>query len=251
MDKIVIEACCGSADDVLEAAAAGIPRVELNSALFLGGLTPSVGEVRVAQSAGISIIAMIRPRQGGFCYTPKEYETMIADAEALLDLGIAGIVFGILHPDGTVDRARCAPLIKLAKDRGRTAVFHRAIDVVPDWKQALDVLIDLGVDRVLTSGQRADVRDGTDTVRAMREYAGGRIEILPGAGVTLENAERIIEETGCSQVHVLLDKPLIDASTSAGSHIHFGGALYPPEDIYTMTDGDRLRQLRERLTGGR
>ena len=247
MKNILVEVCCGSADDVFVAAASGAQRVELNSAMFLGGLTPSIGEVRVAKKAGIPIIAMVRPRQGGFCYTEKEYDTMVADAEALLNEGVDGIVFGILHPDGTVDKERCEPLAWMAKEKGCEAVFHRAIDVTPHWQRALDVLMELGFARVLTSGQCADVRDGTETVRAMREYANGKLQILPGAGVTLANATRIVAETGCNQIHVLLDKTHSDPSTNAGRHIYFGGALYPPEDVFSIADGEKLQKLREVL----
>lgn len=249
MHKILIEACCGSVDDVYEAAAAGVHRIELNSATFLGGLTPSIGEMRAALEAGIPIMAMVRPRQGGFCYTEREYRTMHFDAEALLEAGAGGIVFGILCPDGTVDRGRCAPLVKLAKKKGRQAVFHRAIDVTPDWRRALDALIDIGTDRVLTSGQHPSVWDGASTVRAMREYAAGRIEILPGAGITLANVKSVLDETGCDQVHVMLDKPMTDTSTSAGRNIYFGGALYPSESIFTMADSKQLAGLMAAING--
>ncbi|MDL2217756.1 copper homeostasis protein CutC [Christensenellaceae bacterium OttesenSCG-928-M15] len=243
MQNILVEACCGSVDDVYEAASAGVGRVELNSAMFLGGLTPSVGEVKTALGAGVPIMAMVRPRQGGFCYTQREYQTMLVDAETLLEAGAAGIVFGILHEDGTVDEKRCAPLVQIAKEHGKQAVFHRAIDVTPDWKAALDVLLCLKIDRVLTSGQQPSVRDGADTVRLMREYADGRIEILPGAGITLKNVKSIIKETGCDQIHVLLEKPHRDHSTAARGEIYFGGALYPPENMFTIADSAQFTSL--------
>lgn len=249
MAKILIEACCGSADDVFEAAAGGADRVELNSALFLGGLTPSIGEMRLAREAGLPIIAMVRPRQGGFCYTDKEYRTMLADAEALLEEGAAGIVFGILHPDGTLDASRLKPLVEIAKAKGREAVFHRAIDVVPDWRAALDTLMELGIDRVLTSGQSANVRDGTETICAMRDYAAGHIQILPGAGITLANIGKILEETGTDQVHVLLDRIEADSSTAHGQHIYYGGALYPREDIFSVIDRAQFSRLRKTVEG--
>ena len=94
MKKILLEICCGSADDVFEAARAGADRVELNSAMFLGGLTPSVGTVREAKRAGLPVMAMVRPREGGFCYTEHEFAAMREDAQALLEAGADGIVFG-------------------------------------------------------------------------------------------------------------------------------------------------------------
>lgn len=246
-NNIFIEACCGSADDVFEAAKSGVRRVELNSAMFLGGLTPSIGEVKVALGSGVSIMAMIRPRQGGFAYTEKEYETMLFDADMLLGIGVNGIVFGILNADGTVDVERCKPLVDMAKARNRETVFHRAVDVTPDWRQALDALISLGINRVLTSGQQPNARDGAATISAMREYGNGRIEILPGAGITLMNAKSIIEETGCNQLHVLLEKHVEDNSTASGREIFFGGALYPPENIFGMADCTKFSELILRL----
>lgn len=245
MEKIIVEICCGSADDVHIAAKAGAHRAELSSALFLGGLTASVGEVAVAKKAGIPIIAMVRPREGGFCYTDLEFETMLLDTEALLKAGADGIVFGILHPDGTVDEARCKTLLSVVGEK--TSVFHRAIDVVPDWKAALDTLITLGVDRVLTSGQHPSVHYGAPVVRAMRDYAAGRIEILPGAGISLQNSKEVVEATGCGQIHVYLDKKCTDTSTARNPAIHFGGALYPPEELYSMADGGDIRRLMEGL----
>lgn len=241
MGKILLEICCGSADDVFEAARAGADRVELNSAMFLGGLTPSVGTVREAKRAGLPVMAMVRPREGGFCYTEHEFAAMREDAQALLEAGADGIVFGILRADGTVDEERCARLLELV--RGRPAVFHRAIDVVPDWRAALDTLCRLGFSRVLTSGQNPNVYFGAETVRAMREYAAGRIEILPGAGLTPGNAREVLDATGCTQMHIALPKACTDASTSHGRDIFFGGALYPPEDRYAITDAAEVSRL--------
>lgn len=245
MKKILMEVCCGSVEDVLQAYRAGAERVELNSCLFHGGLTPSVGELIVAKEmTGMKIIAMARPRQGAFCYTEAEYRTALADAKALLAHGADGIVFGFLKEDGTVDEERCKRMIDIIGDR--EAVFHRAIDVVPDWRAALDTLMTLGVRRVLTSGQEPDVLYGTQTVAEMIRYAGARLEILPGAGVTVRNIDRIIEETGCTQIHVAKFTNRYDHSASHNPSIFFGGALYPPEDRYEMIDGDYMKALQAR-----
>jgi copper homeostasis protein len=158
MKGITVEVCCGSVDDVIQAKEAGAARVELNSCLFLGGLTPSIGEVRTAKKVDIEIMAMVRPRGGGFCYTGSEFETMLADTEALINEGVDGIVFGILKQDGNLDEKRCAQIMKIIGNK--KSVFHRAIDVVPDWRIVLDALIDLGVTRILTSGQHPSVHYG-------------------------------------------------------------------------------------------
>lgn len=241
---MILEICCGSADDVIRAWKGGAHRVELNSNLFHGGLTPTVGSLRVAkQAADIPIMAMVRPREGGFCYTEAEFLTAVEDAKLLLENGADGLVFGFLHADGRVDKERTAILAKLAQDAGKETVFHRAIDVVPDWKEALDILIELGITRVLTSGQESDVPWGAPTIREMVAYADGRIEILPGGGIRLRNVERVIQETGCNQVHMSAGQTCIDSSAMNNRNIHFGGCLYPPEDVYRTTNSDTVASV--------
>lgn len=241
MKKILVEVCCGSADDVIEAKKAGADRVELNSDLFHGGLTPTVGSLLVAKrKTGMKIMTMIRPREGGFCYTEAEFAVAIEDAKQLLANGSDGLVFGFLHTDGTIDVKRTAILANLAYSAGKEAVFHRAIDVVPDWKQALDLLIDLNITRVLTSGQEADVSNGTETVREMIRYAAGRIQILPGAGITARNYQRIVAETGTDQIHLAAHRSVADTSVLNNRSIFYGGCLYPPEDRFNMIDKDYI-----------
>ena len=248
MSKVLLEVCCGSADDVIEAHKAGADRVELNSDMFHGGLTPTLGEFIVAKrETGMRIMTMVRPREGGFCYTDAEFQTALEDAKLLLAHGADGLVFGFLHPDGTLDRERIAIFAELTRSAGRESVFHRAIDVVPDWREALDVLIELGITRVLTSGQEPDVSLATDTVREMIEYANGRIEILPGAGITARNMDRIIAETGCTQIHLAAHKPQSDTSVCNNRSIYYGGCLYPPEDRYNIIDRDYISGMVERL----
>ncbi len=235
MTDILLEVCCGSADDVIEAWKAGADRVELNSNLFQGGLTPTLGTLEIVkEKTDIPVMTMIRPRAGGFCYTDIEFETAQRDARALLRGGSDGLVFGFLKPDGTVDEERTRVMVDIAGEK--PSVFHRALDVTPDWKRALDTLIRLGVKRVLTSGQAPDVFFALETIKEMIEFAGDSIEILPGAGVTMRNAARIIAETGCRQLHIARHMRVSDTSTSSNREIFFGGALYPPEEYFEMTD---------------
>ena len=250
MSSVILEVCCGSADDVIQAHKAGAHRVELNSNLFHGGLTPTIGELVVAKrETGMKIMTMVRPREGGFCYTDAEFATAVEDARQLLANGTDGLVFGFLHQDGTLDKERTRILAELAQEAGKETVFHRAIDVVPDWKEVLDVLIELGVTRVLTSGQEPDVSLGTDTVREMIQYAAGRIQILPGAGITALNMDRIISETGCDQIHLAAHKTLSDTSVNNNRAIYYGGALYPPEDRFSVIDSDYIGGMVGRLPG--
>ena len=236
-----LEICCGSADDVFAAAEAGAHRCELNSSLFLGGLTPSIGLVREARKALIPIMAMIRPRDGGFCYTSHEFESMILDMEAFISEGVEGFVFGILNPDGTVDTHRCRILCEKAGDREK--VFHRAFDVVPDWRKAMDELIELGFNRILTSGQAASSIEGADTIKEMLEYAAGRIEILPGGGIRPHNIKTLIEITGCTQAHASAGSIRKDTSCAFNTAVHFGPLPDMPEDEYKVTDIEKVKAL--------
>ena len=246
MKKYLLEVCCGSVDDVLEAERGGADRVELNSCLMFGGLTPSIGELIAAKRLSrLPVMTMVRPRQAGFCYTDAEYATALADAEALLSHGADGLVFGFLKSDGTLDEKRTRELARMAGDK--TKVFHRAIDVASDWKRTLEVLIGIGIDRVLTSGLAPDVFYGIDVIREMMDFAQGAIQIMPGAGVNLKNVDRIVEATGCDQIHVARFREVMDTSTSGNRDIFFGGALYPPEDRYSVIDGDYIAQIREHL----
>lgn len=244
MDRIRVEVCCGSLDDALEAQAGGADRVEFCSDLFHGGLTPTIGAViEASKRLSIPFVAMVRPRGGGFCYTEPEFAAMLADAEQMLAHGASGIVFGILNPDGTVDVERNRRLVALAE--GKQTVFHRAIDVTPDPFVALEQLIDMGITRVLTSGQEDTVPEGVATIRALRERAAGRIEVMPGGGIKPSNLAWVGEQTGCEWIHIAAFKNAHDPSCHARPHVTFGGALYPPEDMYPITDRNVIAGVME------
>ncbi|MBR3274358.1 MAG: copper homeostasis protein CutC [Clostridia bacterium] len=246
MNQYTLEVCCGSVDDVLEAQRGGADRVELNSCLMFGGLTPSIGTLIAAKKlSSLPIMTMVRPRQAGFCYTAAEYAAALADAEQLLEHGSDGLVFGFLDADGNLDAKRTRELARLAGNKIK--VFHRAIDVCADWKRLLGQLIDIGIDRVLTSGLAPDVFYGVEVIREMMDFAQGAIQIMPGAGVNLRNVDKIVEATGCDQIHVARFRDVMDTSTAANRDIFFGGALYPPEDRYSVIDGDYIGQIRARL----
>lgn len=248
MGKVLLEVCCGSADDVIRAYQAGADRAELNCDLFHGGLTPTLGSLIAAKrEADIPIMAMVRPREGGFCYTKTEFAAAVEDAKLLLAHGADGLVFGFLHENGTLDAERTRVLAGLAREAGRDAVFHRAIDVVPDWREALDTLMELGITRVLTSGQEPNVPQGAETIREMADYAAGRIEILPGGGVNARNVDWVVERTGCGQVHMSGHRQAADHSAANGRDIHFGGCLYPPEDQYRVVDRNYISGVAGRL----
>lgn len=246
MQPVYLEVCCGSAADAIAAYQGGANRVELNSDLFHGGLTPTLGALRTVKrhAPELKVMCMVRPREGGFCYTDTEYETMLEDARIFVENGADGIVFGFLREDGTVDAARCREMLAAIGDR--ESVFHRAIDVVPDVMAALDTLIDLGVTRVLTSGQRPTVPEGAETIRAMIAHAGGRIQILPGGGITPENAAWCREVIGTDTLHAAMHRTAYDRSTLGNPAIYFGGAVYPPEDRYAVTHPEDVASFLQR-----
>ena len=187
--EILIEVCCGSTDDAVEAERGGADRVELNSSLFFGGLTPSLGSVIEAKKRlSIPVIVMIRPRGGGFCYTEAEMEVMCHDARLAVEHGADGLVFGILTPEGSIDTDRCRQIVELIGSK--EAVFHRAFDVTPEPLEALDKLVELGFKRILTSGQAPTVPEGAELIKELIDYAGDRMEILPGAGILAHNVRR-------------------------------------------------------------
>lgn len=246
MEKILLEVCCGSIDDGIEAERGGADRVELCSALFLGGLTPSLGTIIEAKARlKIPVMVMIRPRGGGFCYTQREAAVMERDATMAVEQGAEGIVFGVLTRDGSIDMARCRRLQRLIGER--QAVFHRAFDVAPDPFKALDQLVDLGITRILTSGQQNTVPEGAALIKRLIDYAGDRVEILPGGGILPYNLRQVVEWTGCKQIHLTAFKTCLDPSTQSRASVTFGGALYPPEDRYEMTDHQLVAHLAREL----
>lgn len=248
--KIMIyEVCCGSTDDALMAWEGGADRIELNSAMFLGGLTPSLGSLRqVKRQTGFPVMAMVRPREGGFCYTDAEYATMLEDAQLFLENGADGLVFAFLNEDGTVDRRRTAEFVKLCGEKD--AVFSRAIDVVPDMVEGTKILADLGLTRVLTSGGKPTAPEGADMIARMVEVAGS-MQVLPGGGITAENAAELVKRSGVSQIHSAPRVLDYDPSTRHNPDIYYGGMIdgkFIPEDERWVTDPQEVARIKAVLS---
>ena len=244
--KILMEVCCGSVGDAVEAAGGSADRIELNSSLFFGGLTPSLGSIiETKRRLDIPVMVMIRPRGGGFCYTDAEMAVMLHDTQLAIEHGADGIVFGILTENGSIDLDRCRKIMELT--RHREAVFHRAFDVTPDPMEALEQLIELGFTRVLTSGQEKSVPEGVKLIKKLIVQAGDRIEILPGGGIRPHNIRRIIEQTGTRQVHLAAFEQKTDRSVQNRPYITFGGSLHPPEDRYEVTDRMVIQSMADLL----
>lgn len=248
-ERILYEVCCGCTEDAVNAQLGGADRIELNSALFLGGLTPSLGMLKqVKARIHIPVMAMVRPREGGFCYAETEYETIKEDAHLLLQAGADGLVFGFLNQDALVDERRTAELVALCGER--EAVFSRAVDLCPDPVIAVEKLAALGVKRILTSGTKPSALEGSATIAAMIKAAGAACEILPGGGVKPENVHRLLDETGACQVHSSARKLYYDLSARANPAIFFGGSIegkFLPEDEYKITDPLLVQSMRQKL----
>lgn len=198
--RITLEVCVDTVDSALAAATGGADRIELCSSLEAGGLTPPLALLRdVRQSVALPIAAMARPRRGDFIYSDREFDTTCAAAGRLLDAGAAGIVFGFLDHSRRVCLGRTRDLVR--RLGGHSSVFHRAIDHSEDPVAAIDVLIEAGVKRVLTSGGRDSAALGAYVVAAMVERANGRIEVMPGAGLDETNIAHVVRIAGATQVH--------------------------------------------------
>ena len=197
---MILEIAANSLASALAAQDGGAGRVELCTALELGGLTPSPAQIALARERlRIPLYVLIRPRAGDFLYSDLEFETMQRDIETCAVLGCDGVVLGVLDADGRVDTARCRPLIAAAGKLGVT--FHRAFDLTRDPLTALDDLIELGCERVLTSGTQASALEGAELIRQLVERSAGRIVVMPGAGVDAGNIGQLREMTGASEFH--------------------------------------------------
>jgi len=248
-EQFLFEICVASAEDAKVVEAGGADRIELNSALSLGGLTPSLGAlIEIRQTVSLPVIAMVRPRAGGFGYSEPEFHVMQRDVDLMFDHGADGIAFGILDHAGEIDMARCREILRQIvshrSDRIQGAVFHRAFDFTPRPLEAIERLIDLGVRRVMTSGQRAAAIEGAALIRELVERANGRIEILPAGGIRPHNVAELLARTGCTQIHASLREPRVDPSVGARPNLSLAGAQSTADSgRYDMTSPDNLAAL--------
>ncbi|GAL23851.1 cytoplasmic copper homeostasis protein cutC [Vibrio variabilis] len=198
-----LEVCIDNIESLAYAIAGGATRIELCSSLALGGLTPNAGLIKQAvQSSSIPIYVMIRPRQGDFLYDCDDVEIMAEDIRTAAKYGASGVVLGLLDKEGHVDMPRSIRLVKLARELDLGVTFHRAFDQCRHPEQALEDVIALGCERILTSGLATSASDGVATLSAMVKQAEGRIAIMAGAGVSSENVASIIASSGVNEVHL-------------------------------------------------
>lgn len=232
--QAVLEICTGSVESAIAARDGGAQRIELCAALEVGGVTPSTGMIAEARKIeGLTLNVIIRPRGGDFLYNSHEAACMEQDILTCRKLGVDGVVIGALTPQGDIDTALCSRLIATAE--GMSVTFHRAFDMCRNPQKALEELIAIGCDRVLTSGQAATAEAGIPLLKELVEQAAGRIIIMPGCGVNSSNAGAILRGTGATEIHA-------SARTSVGSCMkfrHCGVSMGSPgSDEYARKETD-------------
>lgn len=195
----ILEVCCADLQSVRAAVEGGAQRVELCQALELGGVTPSAGMIEYAVEQGVRVHVLIRPRGGNFVYSPEELRCMMRDIRMAQILGASGVVIGALTPCGDIDTQACGWLVQQAQ--GMSVTFHRAFDECRDPLHSLDDIVALGCHRLLTSGHAPSVTEGTALLHTLVEQAGQRLVILPGCGVSADNARQVLEATGAYELH--------------------------------------------------
>lgn len=235
-----IEICVEGIDGLVAAQQAGADRAELCASLLEGGLTPSLGVIREAlRIATIPFHVIVRPRGGDFLYSELEFRSMIEDVKALRDMGVAGVVIGCLRSDGQIDEARTKALVDAARPMKVTC--HRAFDMTRDYREALEALIRVGVDRVLTSGQRDTALEGSDILKDTTALADGRIVVMACGALDAGNIAQVRTTTGVDEMHFAALKTLKSGMGFRNPHVGMGGTAIEREYEITLTDVEAVR----------
>lgn len=240
-ESVLLEVCANSLDSAQEAQLGGADRIELCSALELGGLTPSAATLHlVRQSIDLPIFVLIRPRGGDFCYSPQEWEVIFHDIQWAKKLGADGIVCGALSNTANIDLEKTQQLLEASHPLPLT--FHRAFDRCVDPIGALQQLMDLGLSRILSSGQEATALQGRNLLKQMVEQAADQLTILAGAGINSDNAKQLVEETGLREIHFSAKRKVMPAV--------FGNAQKKnafSDGTYWLTDAREIKNVRTAL----
>ncbi len=204
INNIKIEICCGSYEDCLTALEFPIDRIELNSALELGGLTPTLATLqKIKSQSSVPICCMIRNRGGDFCYSEQEFELMLKEGQLMLENGADGLVFGCLKENKSINYDQCHKMVELVKYYCKQIVFHKAFDQT-DMLKSIEQLISLDIDRILTSGGEnyPNILQGAGILKKLNADYCHKIEILPGGGVRSDNVCELLKQTNIKQVHM-------------------------------------------------
>jgi len=239
----LLEVCVDSVESALAAEIGGADRVELCDNLVEGGTTPSAGAIEVARERlSIKLHVIIRPRGGDFLYSDTEFKVMTSDVVAAKGLGADGVVIGILNADGTVDRERTRELVEIA--RPMSVTFHRAFDMTRDPFEALETLVEIGVDRILTSGQEATAEKGSELIRRLVERAGERIVIMACGEIREGNVSEVIRGTGVKEIHATGFVTRESDMQFRNERVYMGGADLDAEYSIKLTSAEKIAALR-------
>lgn len=207
-EPILLEVCVDSVQGLGAAIDGGAGRIELCSALEIGGLTPSAGLLRAASSSPVPVVAMIRPRGGDFCFDEDELQLMLQEIDAVAAAGLQGVVLGASIQDGRLDLQLLERLVQRARGHGLRCTLHRAIDLCPDLAEATSHAIALGFERILTSGGARSAPEGLNGLRRCFDAAAGRITIMPGAGINADSVQLLRARLPLTDVHASCSEPL-------------------------------------------
>ncbi len=239
---ITLEVCANSVTSAIAAQNGGAARVELCDNLHEGGTTPSRGQFALAKKLlKIPVYPLIRPRAGDFLYTDLEFEVMKADITCFAEAGCDGIVIGMLNADGTVDMERSKYLVDMAKDFGISVTFHRAFDMSRDLFEALEDIIEIGCDRILTSGGKSTAMEGVNNIAHLITVADARINIMPGSGINEYNIADLIHFTGAIEFHSSAKVRIDSQMKYHNTHILLNG--YGEEFTLEVTDAEKVKRL--------
>ena len=242
---ISLEVCANSITSALAAQEGGAIRVELCDNLHEGGTTPSAGQILMARKLlDIQLYVLIRPRSGDFLYDDVEFETMLADIKFCGEAGCDGIVTGLLRPDGTVDVDRNAQLVAAARASGMELTFHRAFDMCVNQYEAMEHIIELGFERILTSGGKSTAMEGASNIAHLVEKANGNIIIMPGGGIDEHNVADLVHFTLVKEIHASARINVSSKMAYQNDHIIMGDTLIG-EYSFDQTDSQRVKALIE------
>ena len=199
----ILEACCTSPEQAHSAIRNGAGRIELCSRIEAGGVTPPDSDISRTVALGVPVNVLVRPREGNFIFSPEEEAQMIRSIESCRELGAAGVVIGALTPEGDIDMPMMRRLVAAAHcgSRPLSVTFHRAFDECREPLAALEEIISLGCERLLTSGQKPSAQEGAELIEELVRQADGRIIVMPGAGITPDNLALIEKQTGAVEFH--------------------------------------------------
>lgn len=258
MDKFTLEICVDSPESIIAASVGGCTRLELCSNLVIGGTTPSAALFEFAKKntvpPGLPVNVLIRPRYGDFCYSAYEYKLILQDVKEFLELGADGIVCGFLNPEGSLDSERLNEIIELTHSYGKSFTLHRAFDMTADPIEALELCKNLGVDTILTSGQRNNCLEGMELITALDILAGKgngtgkRVDIMVGAGVNAQVIKKYASETNIRSYHMSAKEIVRSKMAFKNENVSMGIRGMDEYEIY-RTNSEEVAAARAVLEG--